>query len=249
MGARQAGLGYSSATLQDEWAIYNNIGGLGSLKESSVLFAYDAKTSIKGANRMAAGFILPVSIGNAAVALFRFGDQLYSEQIISAGYGNQFGNTSLGVKLNYIQYRTDVTGTKSGFSIDFGGVTQITPQLFIGAYLTNLTQSSLNTSDNEPLPTILIAGIGFRPDKNILISTEIEKDLDYKPTWKTGFEYQVYKKISFRTGYSLYPSALFFGTGFQKKNIRFDYAVKLAQIVGTAHQASATFVIAKREQR
>ncbi|MDZ7646337.1 MAG: hypothetical protein U5K54_03660 [Cytophagales bacterium] len=61
------------------------------------------------------------------------------------GFGNKFGIASLGVKANYIQYQADGFGTYGAVSIDFGGLAELTDQLSIGAYITNLNQAKLNT--------------------------------------------------------------------------------------------------------
>lgn len=132
-------------------------------------------------------------------------------------------------------------------SFDFGGITQLTPQIFVGAYITNLTQSKLLGANGQRVPTKLTAGLGFKPSDKIFIATEIQKDLDYQITWKTGMEYAVYKKIFFRTGYNLNPNAAFFGLGVQKKKLKMDYAFAFNQLVGVAHQASAVYVFQSKK--
>jgi hypothetical protein len=248
IGARQAGMGYASSSTTDEWSLFNNVGGLGKMNQKSVAFAYEAIPTLIGANRMATVFNTNLKWGCLSIGAFRFGDDLYSEQLLSIGFGNQFGITSLGAKVNYIQYRTGF-GTRGTLSIDFGGITQFTKQLSIGAYITNLTQSSLQTKEDERLPTKLIFGIGFKPSEKIFISTEIEKDLDYKPTWRTGLEYSIYKSLFLRTGYNLNPNAAFFGLGYQKGKLKIDYAVRINTLVGTAHQASAIYLISTNAKK
>ncbi|MFM9840649.1 MAG: hypothetical protein ACKVOQ_20445, partial [Cyclobacteriaceae bacterium] len=135
IGARQAGMGYASSTSADEWSLFNNVGGIGKIKQQSVGFAYEAVPSLIGANRMAAVWNAPTKWFNTSLGAFRFGDAIYSEQVLSAGIGNQFGITSLGAKVNYIQYRAEGFGTHSAVSVDFGGITKLTKQLSIGAYI------------------------------------------------------------------------------------------------------------------
>jgi hypothetical protein len=94
-----------------------------------------------------------------------------------------------------------------------------------------------------------VVGIGLKPSEKVFISTELEKDIDYKPTWRTGLEYSVYKNLFFRTGYALNPQAGFFGLGFHKNKLKIDYAIRLGQLTGTAHQASATYLIPKKAKK
>lgn len=249
MGARGAGLGYTSATLGDEWALFNNVGGLAKIQQTVAAFAYDRNASLPGGDRMAAVFTTPFKNGGAGLSLFRFGDELYSEQIIAAGYSNKFGIASLGLKLNYIQYSNSVTGTTHAFSVGFGGIASITPQLSVGAYITNINQPSLSKKDHEQLPTQLTAGISFRPNQNFLIAVEVMKDLDYSPVLKAGIEYadnkKTTKKISFRTGLNLHPNAIYFGVGYLMERLRIDYAVSYSALLSFGQQVSITYRLKK----
>lgn len=240
VSARGLGLANATAALHDEWSLFNNIGGIGRIKKTAALFALEQTPALQGANRVAAGFATVTRLGTAGFSVFKFGDAIYHEQVASASFGNHFGNTSLGVRVNHLQYRSEIFGTQSGLSFDFGGVTQIIPKVIIGAYGTNITQSVLRGKSGERIPSQFFIGAGYQADKNLWLTTELEKDLDRDPIWKIGIEYQVYKKISFRTGYNVNPAALFMGCGFQKKKLRADYAIKLTPLTGASHQVSAS---------
>ena len=237
IGARAQGLGYASSCLSDEWAILNNIGGLAKVDQITTSFTYDAQPQFKPFNRLAALFAVPTKIGVAGVSIFRFGDDLYNEQILSAGFSNTFGLASLGVKVNYIQYNTGGFGRYDAVTVSAGGIAQLTPQLFIGAHIVNINQPKISGS-TERVPTVLMAGIAFQPIDKLFISSELEKDLDYDPTWKTGLEYQVHKKFVFRTGFNINPNAGFAGVGFKPSKFILDYAFQYASNTGPRHQAT-----------
>ncbi|NOT76839.1 MAG: hypothetical protein HOP08_18090 [Cyclobacteriaceae bacterium] len=241
MGARSAGMGYSSATHKDDAALFNNVGALAEIKNTSVFFAYDMQPGLLGANRMAAAFSLPFKFGTAGIGIFKFGDKIYSEQILSAGFSNKFGIASLGIKANYIQYNASGFGIKNAVSINFGGIAQITKQILVGAYIVNINQSRI--SEDEQLPTKLVAGIGLKPADAFFISTEIEKDLDYDARWKLGAEYTIHKKIFVRTGFNLNPSAGYFGIGSKARRLVIDYALSFSRIPGSTHQLSVAYRI------
>jgi hypothetical protein len=246
MGARTAGLGNASTAVTDDAALFNNIGALAYNKSSS-FFAYEALPQLEGANRMAAAIQSPLLKGVAALGLFKFGDDLYSEQIVSTGFSHKLAITSLGIRINYVQYNAASSGIRHAMSLDFGGLTQITPHIALGAYITNLTQSKI--SDDEFLPTILSVGISLKPEDNILFTTEITKDLDYPAVWKAGMEYNVQKKIFFRTGFNLNPSALHAGLGVSVRKLKIDYAAKFSSALGIVHQGSATLQLGKKIEK
>jgi hypothetical protein len=249
MGARSMGLGFSSSTTTDEWSLFNNIGGLGKINQTSVSFAYELRPALTGANRLAASLLTPTKIGAFGVGVFRFGDDLYSEQVASIGFGNSIGNTSLGANARYIQYQAEGFGTTTAMSVNLGGISRITPQLSVGAYITNLTQSKLIGTGGDRLPTKLVAGLGFTPSEKIFVITEIEKDLDYPVTWRSGLEYVIYKKVFFRTGFNMNPNAGYFGLGARKKNLKVDYSIGFNFLTGVALQASATYLFLTKQKK
>ncbi len=241
IGSRSQGLGYASSCLADEWSLFNNVAGLAKVDHLSTGFTFEAHPALSSFNRLAAVVSVPVKIGTFSAGVFRFGDELYNEQLISLGYANKFGLASLGIKVNYIQYQAEGFGSKGLVSFSFGGVATLTPKLSVGAHLTNGSQGKISSSENERLPTLLSVGFSFTPTSKLSIVSDVEKDLEYNATWKTGVEYSPYKKFSFRTGFNIQPDALFFGTGVKPKNFTLDYAFQFQPEVGSNHQATVIY--------
>jgi hypothetical protein len=248
MGARVYGTGRTSSCLSDEWSMLNNIGGLANVERPIAAFAQEINPSLISFNRTAATVALPISFGVTGMSLFRFGDDLYSEQMISLGFANTFGITSIGVKLNYIQYKVDGFGRKGMFSVSAGGITKLTKKILIGTYITNINQPKLSNTDRERLPTIITAGLGVNVSETIFITTEIEKDLDFDPTWKTGMEYSINKKFKARTGFNINPDAFFAGCGFTLTKLKFDYAFQYNPSLGNSHHASAAYFFKRKKE-
>lgn len=249
MGARSASIGYASSTLSDEWALLNNPAGLSKLTQSTCGFAYALNPALPGADRLTAVGNMPVKLGVIGASVFKFGDELYSEHIVSAGYANQLGLASLGIKVNYIQYRADGFGAKSVVSINFGGIAEITPLISIGAYIVNINQPKLSTVDEERLPVKLVSGVQFNPSEEILLVVEIEKDINYDPTLKSGIEYVIHQKIKVRTGFNLGPNSIHGGVGYYTSRLNVDYALQYNHALKTQFQISSGYKLGKRKKR
>ena len=80
-------------------------------------------TTLQGANRTAAAVAIPTKVGVIGTGVYRFGDNLYNEHLLSAGFSNKFGITSLGAQVNYIQYLVEGFGSKGVWNINLGGIT------------------------------------------------------------------------------------------------------------------------------
>lgn len=246
MGARAAGLGNTSASLKDSWAILNNPAGTALLKEVSLNVAFENRPALQGANRMAATLITPTRAGTFAVAVFKFGDDLYSEQLVSAGYSNSFGLASLGARIDYIQYRAEGYDPVMTLGVSLGTIADITDKLSVGCYVSNLNRARL--PDGLTTPVKMAAGLELRPTTKVIACVEVEKYAEYVPTWKGGIEITPFKKASFRSGFNVNPNSAFVGIGLTSWNIRFDYALSFSHVIGYAHQANAAITMKRKSK-
>ena len=244
LGARAAGMGYASSTLRDEWSFFGNAAGLSSEKNYTAATTYEAR-ALPGGNRMGLVGVMPLKFGVGAVGIFRFGDDVYSEQSVQAAFAHQIGKTSLGVRVNYMQYRTIGFGTHGFLGIHLGGITQLTKQISIGAWIQNINMPKLKFHEKETAPVKLLASVGFKPIDKFILAAEVEKDILYEPLWKVGMEYQIHKKVFVRSGFNLNPGVAFFGIGFQSWRVKIDYALQSFSAIGPTHQASASYRINK----
>jgi hypothetical protein len=241
LGGRQMGLGYASSCLHDEWAIFNNTAGLSKIKQTTTAFAYDAMPSLKSFNRMGALIAMPTKVMTTALGIFRFGDDLYNEQFLSAGFANKLGLASLGLRVNYIQYHAEGFGNYQAFTISFGGIAELTNIIHVGAHITNLNHPIINKQTGEKMPTLMSLAIAINPSDKTILTSEVQKDLNFNIIWKTGLEYKFYKKFAARTGFNLNPQAAFLGFGWKSKRLTLDYALKYNPLLGNNHQASVSF--------
>lgn len=244
-GAKSAGLAYAYSTIADQWSVLNNPGGLGYIQTTSAFAGYENKYNIHGFNSLTAGLTSKLSLGTFSVSAFKFGDDLYNEQIYSLGYGNKFGIAGLGIRLNYNQYYIDEFGSKGVFSIDFGGIAEITEELRFGAYIRNINQAQLAELYDERIPTYLNAGIAYLPNDKIILSAEVEKELENDPVFRMGLEYIFIKKFAVRTGVKTNSFTNYFGLGFIGQKLHIDYALTKHQILGLSHQLGIAYTIKK----
>jgi hypothetical protein len=227
--------------LTDEWSILNNVAGLAKSTSIVAAFTYDAQPSFKPFNKTALTFSCPLKIGVAGLGLFRFGDDLYSEQIATLGYSNKFGLASLGLKVNYIQYNIQGFGSKGIVTVSFGGIAELTRRFFLGAHVLNINQPKLSEVDKERVPTVLFAGLLMKASEDATVAVEIEKDLDHKAAVKAGVEYRILKKFFVRTGIRIQPNTGYFGFGFKPTRCSIDYSFEHLQGAASRHQASVSF--------
>ncbi|MEM9897070.1 MAG: hypothetical protein AAF789_11940 [Bacteroidota bacterium] len=240
-GARHAGLAGASSTISDGFSLFNNPAGLGDLSDRYAFAGYQSRFGIKELQTVVAGGTYASKPGTFGASFYKFGDDNFSQQKIGLAFANKIQFISLGVGLDLIQYSINEVGTRQALSIQFGGIAQITKALLFGAHIFNLSQSQIGRESEEPLPTIMKAGLSFRPSDELMLNAEIEKELVFREVFKTGIEYQVIKKVFARTGIRTNPITGTFGVGFYPKKFQFDYAFSNNANLGGIHDLTIAY--------
>lgn len=245
-GARSIGLGNAHVTMGDVWSIFNNVGGLSRAKNSQVTFSYDHRLQLDELTTLAAAAVIKSNQSAIGIGVSSFGSEYFSQNQIGLGFSNQMGIASLGLKINYFQTSMEGFGTGRAAIIEFGGIAELTPQLFFGAHIYNPTRAKYGKNSHDYLPTVVKAGVSYRPSEKVMLNVEAEKDILLDPLLKIGLEYNILNKVWARGGLITFTNHLFFGFGFQSRKFHFDYATTQHPQLGYTHHFSCNFVFGQR---
>ena len=248
-GGRHLGMAGASATLQDSWAVFNNVGALAWIQQPSIMTTYENRFMVAGLNTVAAGFAMPVFQSSAwGTTVSHFGDHLYNEVNLGVGASHKINTVSLGIKANYLQISMEGLGTRSVFAFEFGGLMQFTPTLVAAAHIYNFNQAQIANFQQEKLPTIMKAGLSYRPLKNLQVNGEVVKNIDFPATLRAGVEYKPIDKLAVRTGINTAPFTASFGVGLQLFALQVDYALQTHSVLLPAHQLSLVYLLKKKNR-
>ncbi|RAU82198.1 PorV/PorQ family protein [Pontibacter arcticus] len=246
-GARAAALGNASVTLPDLWALNNNIAGIASLEQPQLGAYAESRFGVRAFTTVAFQGVYPTTkYGSYGISLSRFGDELYNQQHIGFGWAHKLGQFSLGAKAEVWQVAVEGYGSRKALTFSVGGQAEIIPDLYFGAYAYNLNQAKLAQFEDERLPTIMKAGIAYRPYKKLLLAIETEKHIDFDADFKAGIEYQaILQKLILRTGFSSLTNKATFGAGFLARQFAVDYAFGSTTLLGFSHHLSVGYTLRK----
>ena len=237
-GAKNEALGSPVSISTDEWALWRNPAGLASVEQPIVSSSIRRSQSLSATTKSVLG-LAPMKFGTAAIGVSSFGDDIYNESMASLGFANRFGLASIGIRTDVNQLRIDGNSTHRVFGVTIGCIAKITQRLSIGISARNINLPEW--SHGQPLPIVLNTGIAYTPADNFMVVAEVEKNTDFDPSFKGGFEYSMRKKFFARTGFNLFPNAAFGGVGLRMWRLGFDYALKFQYLTGYAQQLSIAF--------
>ncbi|WP_258104046.1 hypothetical protein [Marinoscillum sp. MHG1-6] len=236
MGATNAALGGASVTIADSWSIFNNVGAIGRITGTQVAAGYQNRYDIHAFQVKAATLSHHFNSVTSGISYFKFGDDFFNQQKISLAIGNQIQMVSLGIGANVVQYHIEGLGTKRRFALEFGGVAEIFPKLYLGAHIFNFRESKY-------IPTNMKAGMSYRPNDQVMINIETEKEIGFKEQFKAGIQYQIIHPLFFRTGLSTYPFKSAFGLGLLVMKFNIDYCFSSDNNLGPIHELSLAYNI------
>ena len=244
-GARQAAMGNSAVVLSDIWSSYHNQAGLSKLDGITGGVHFSNAYNIKDIGTKTFAFGMPVSnIGNFGVNYTYFGYDLRNESKFGLAYAMALGKRfSAGVQIDYFLVRQGFDYGKKGTAVgEIGILAEPFDNFFVGAHLFNPWRSKLANYQDERVPTLLKFGIGYEFSEKVIMTMEVEKDIDLETIVKSGLEYNVVAGLFLRTGVSTNPVLYSFGLGYNYIDIQFDIAFINHEFLGYTSQFGLSYI-------
>jgi hypothetical protein len=247
---RASGFANASVTLNDQWAIFNNIGGLAWIEKAYALSSFDNRFSMAGFNTVTAGMVAPSKYGLVGgLTISQFGSEQYRETNFSIGLSHKISNVSIGLRANYFQMAIEGLGTRRLFAFEFGGVMKLTETIWIGAHIYNFNQAKVADFQDERLPVVMKTGISYRPTEKLIINLETEKDINFPQTFKAGLEYRIVPSFALRTGISTKPFISSYGFSFNFYAFELLYALNTHPQLLSSHHLALVYQFRKLKNK
>jgi hypothetical protein len=234
LGARLAGMGYAGSALADLWALRLNPAGLAALDTAQVGAVYQRHFFADELAQQGLAVAIPLGNGTLGIAADRFGYSLYNETRTSLAYAMRFGDgLRAAVQMDHVGMRLGENYGSAGTLVaELGVQARLTNALWIGAHLYNPNRSMLGGPYDERVPTLLRAGLAYTFSSKLVMTADVEKDIDRKERFRFGIEYNPNKALYLRTGLATGPMQGTFGAGFRLKHLDIDLAVALRSQLG-----------------
>ena len=248
-GARSAGLANAGLNFTDIWSIYHNQAGLGYIQSPVASVFYQNKFLISDFAYAGFAGALPLGNGSIGVSYTNFGYSAYNEGKLGLAYGMKLSDRfSVGVQLNYhsIRINADGYGNRGALSADVGFRLQVSERVSLAAHITNPTRTKLNDFDDERIPTLIRFGGAYQISDDLMATGEVEKDIDMKPTFRAGVEYQPVDILFLRIGASSNPGLFAFGFGLNLDAFKLDLSTTYHSILGYSPQIALTYAPGKK---
>lgn len=243
VGGRAAGMGNSAVTLKDRWGVHHNQAALAWVGKKSAGVYYESRFMTPEMGLQGGAFILPMKAGTFGLSVSAFGYSAYNETKVGLAYARKLSEIfSVGIQLDYMTVGIgDNYGRAHAFTGEIGVLANLTEDLTIGAHIFNPVRTKLADYNDEKLATIIRFGAGYTFSEKVLVTAEMEKDIDHKPVFRSGLEYNLTSPIFIRAGISTNPFITSVGVGVQFKGFEMDFATGYHSVLGYTPQLSLAY--------
>jgi len=209
--------------------------------------AFENRFFLKELMKEYLGLILPLKSGTIGLVVYRYGNQQYNELKTGMAFSRKFGKTfSAAIQIDYLHTRIEgISSSLNLFSCEIGLMYNPDKHLRIGVHLVNPVPIRITRNPDESLPVILVAGLCYKFSENLIMTTEIEKDLENPLIFRLGGEYHLGRTFSVRIGCSTGPFVFTFGFGLEFGRFRLDIASAYEQELGFSPSGSLIYEFGK----
>ena len=219
------GLGAYSLHHTDVFSFSANQASLAQLTHAAAGVFGERRFLLQELNNYNAAMALPTSSGNFGLVAGYNGFTEYNETRLGLAYARKLGSrVDIGVQFNYNGIRIAGYGTASAISVDAGTILHLSDVLHAGLHVSNPAGGKFGKDQQEKLPAIYTAGLGYEASEKFFVSMEIMKEEDQPVNVNAGIQYKFLSSLLARAGISAATSSAWLGIGVLWKTLRVDVA-------------------------
>ncbi len=248
-GARGIAMGDASVNFQGISAAFSNQAGLAYLDGMGFTIGTERRFFTSEISSFSAAFAYPTgNAGTFGLSANYFGYSGYNETRIGLAYARKLGEkVALGAQFDYLGFSIPEYGNKAVFTFELGVQAQLTEDFRIGAHIFSPVRQEI--VPDEKVPTVFKLGAAYSPNEKLIISGEVEKDIDLDFSFKAGVEYYLIDILCLRAGVSTEPLQNAFGLGLRLKNgLLLDIASAYHYDLGFTPAVNFSYVIGKKDE-
>lgn len=243
-GPRAFSCAQVSILFRDVWAVQNNPGALGFLRESAAAASFERRYGSLSMLSFAGAF-QDDKLGNFGLGASRFGPDFYNQSRVGISWGKSFGIASLGLQAQWYQVSAESLASRHYLILNFGGMAKLGEKVFFAGTISNLSQTKASDYTDVHLPTVLKAGLLLQPNENLMLMAEIQKDLDEIAGAAAAIEYRINKSIITRTGFNSANQTASLGFGVNWREFQLDFGSSWHTQLGLSHCIGLHYQIGK----
>jgi hypothetical protein len=241
-GGQISSMGRASVAMQGSpEALWHNPANVRGIKGKTAILSSEWRYGAKDFRPIAIGYILPTASSVMGFQAHYFGFSGVSVSRLGVTYARPFSEKmDIGIHLKYQYLRLRDIDGQSNIGFDIGFNMLIINNLRMGFYAENPIPFRKNTNDIPP--SVFHLGLSYLVNQNVLVCTEVVKDIAYPAALRFGIEYKPSPTLYLRCGFETKPTTFAFGIGYAfSDKIKMDISLSQHAVLGATPALSLVF--------
>ncbi len=241
-GAGEAGMGSVCIMKTGFWPSFRNQALLAFNTSLTAGLNYENRFNLQELGICTAGVAIPAGKTSLGITYSHFGYSDFRRSIFGLACGMPLGeNFSAGVQVDYfLENASGDYENNHAVTFEAGLFFRPSDKVSVGIHVFNPVPNSIRKAI---MPSSIRAGAGIELSKVLFAGAEAEMSSGEKLIVRTGFEYEVLKKLWLRGGFSSENSSFTFGLGYLFKSLKIDLSFATHDRLGITSSASVIFRI------
>ncbi len=224
-GASGLAMGNTGVAFENIYSAFKNQAGLARLQGISFAVQAEQRFLAAGLNSGSVAFAYPTKSGTFGLTINYFGYSVYNEQKIGLSYSRLLDkNLSIGGQIDYVglRFQDSEYGNRGTVTFEIGMQVRLLKKFTVGAHVFSPVRIKLTDDPEDVIPTQFTLGVSYKPSEKVMVTAEVEKDLDFPVSFKAGVEYFPIEKFGIRAGTGTQPTQNSFGFGIRLEQVQID---------------------------
>lgn len=231
----------ASCALSGNWSVFGNQAGLASVSRLETAVSFQNRFLISELSSGNGLFVFPVQSNIFAVSYSQFGKVPFRQEKIGLAYARSVGSKlRFGVQFNrYGLYIPEENSTATDYGLEIGTQFLVSGNLIVALHVVNPYPVRINFSaETYRYDSKISVGGLYQVSEDFGWALELENDFESRLILKSGFEYDILKRLVVRAGFAGKPYRLSAGFGFRVRKMMFDFATTYNQYLGNSPSVS-----------
>ncbi len=241
-GAGEAGMGSVCVMKTGFWPSFHNQALLAYNTSFTAGFNYENRFNLWELGTRTAGLAIPAGRASMGIIYSHFGYSDFRRSMLGLACGLPLGdNLSAGVQIDYfLENASGDYENHHAATFEAGVYFRPSEKVSVGIHVFNPVPNSLRKTI---MPSSIRAGAGIELSKVLFAGAEAEMSSGEKLILRTGFEYEVVKKLWIRGGFSSENASFTFGLGYLLRSLKIDLSFATHEKLGITSSVSLVFKI------
>ena len=245
--SNQVALNLFNRNTTDAFAFTQNQGALAGIEKTNIGVYAGRLFMMQELSDYLLAIGMPTSIGNVGFSYSMFGSKGFRQASMGIAYARRLAQKiDIGVQFNVNSILLDDLGNASVPGIEVGAIFHLSDKFQWGLHAKNPGGKKFGIDQHERFPSVLSMGFGYNMSESFFISTTLIKEQHRILNVRSGFQFNVHKRLQIGIGINSSTGAWWFSSAFRFSKLTVTVSSSMHTSLGPSPALMLNYELTKK---